>query len=267
MLSVIVHDPEKKTKFYVSKISSAMSLSGLWGASKKRDVIQIRIPEAKIVNVGSMKGGGGLLKMFLPDEDIRNNIQDIDAIVKEQTKINNNRWFNNLLGEDTINAMFRPALNEASRTLTTLLSDYNEPNVYKDNVLTESQDAVKPGMSVMCDIVAQGVYFYPKKFGIRWVVKNIYVQSEVQEADTCQEDVVDKDAIEETWSTDVDAFHESVDQDIAKLMERIEYLRTVQSVVSSELKAAKDISNICGEWDAHLNKISKTLTGYYSGDC
>ena len=277
MQTVIVHDPEKKTKFFVSKISTtrafSSTLSGSWGASKKRDVIRIRIAETKIVHVGDMSGGGSLMKIFVVDDEVRQKFMEIDAIVKEQTQINNNKWFNNLLDDDTITSMFRPAINSNTNILTVLLSDYSEPNIYKDGTLVESHADInamlhkqkQQGMSVMVDIEAQGVYFYPKKFGIRWVVKNIHMVSECQESDISQDDLADKDTIEETWSNDIDIFHMSVDKDIVKLKERIEQLNQLKTMVSVELDSARRIPDICSEWDDRLKKISNTIMEYYSG--
>ena len=249
-----ISNPEKKQNVYVGKIS----------ASSKR--LRLRISRANIINMVSNNKNGYILKVFIQDPISEQHLQDIDTCVVQETKRRNGTWFNNALSDDTIDEMFRPSLNIQNHVMTLLISESREPNIFIDGKLADEpfelmNESTHNHSQLSIDIEACGLFFYPQKFGIRWMVHTVCKTTEQQQNEH-EDDWVDKKHVEQCWKDDIHGFIASVDEDIAVLHERIAALEGLKGSVNELMVQATQKSEIDADWHACFASI-KDITGKY----
>lgn len=221
--------------------------------------------------------GGYMLNIYISDSDVEKLIVNIDEQVKLETKNKNEKWFRNSLSNDVIDAMFRPAMNTMNHTMKLLISETKEPNTYYDGVLLDSVDSILSlgGLSslkskyITAEIEAQGLFFYPQRFGIRWIINTINIQSQEYVPDESEagneSEWIDKHTIESSWLMDITELKDHISQDIKHFKSRIEHLTEIEKYVDTEFEAASNMSEVGHEWNNRLSSISRICSKYYSG--
>jgi hypothetical protein len=248
--NIQISNPEKKQNVFVGKIS----------ASTKR--LRLRISRAKLINMVSNNKNGYILKVFLMDTHVEQQLRDIDTFALDETKRNNGTWFNNALANETIDEMFRPSLNIQNHVMTLLMSESREPNIFIDGKLADEPLELNDQSQLSIDIEASGLFFYPQKFGIRWIVNNVYKNTIESHEHDESNDWVDKKHVEQCWNDDIHAFNTSVDDDIASLHERIIALEGLKGSVAELMTKAKNKPEIDQDWHMYFASI-KDITGKY----
>ena len=209
---IVLHSPKKKTKNYVSKIS----------IDNKN--LSIKIPFAQFIHLQDFEGGK-LLKCWLPKESSAvEKLTEIDLQVLKSVIENNTLWFKNNLDSSKINTFFRNSFNEHRNTITVLLSKYKEPNIYLNNKEIDIDSAELNALNLKdkqlyIELESNGLYFYPQKFGIRWLVKNLYITTN---NDTSNEDLINKTDIETYWKEDLDELENNIEKECIELHNKIE---------------------------------------------
>jgi tetrahydromethanopterin S-methyltransferase subunit B len=184
--------------------------------------------------------------------------------------VNNNKWFNNNLQEDEIHEFFRPSLNTEQDTMTVMISDIRDIIItHNESVIDslENIDLKNPHIELSLEIEAQGLYFFPKKFGIRWIVNklSIYNSDLISSENTIDSDnLIDKVDIENEWECEVDTIKESIEKDITIFKSKITSLEKYSNDIQESLETAKNTLDI-GEWNAKLIDLSHKIAKYYGG--
>jgi len=224
------------------------------------------------------KGSGYVLNVYISDSDVERQIAEIDEQVKLETKNKNEKWFKNSLSDEVIDSMFRPAINTVNHNMKLLISETRDPNIYYDGVLLDSVDSILSleGLSslkskyITADIEAQGLFFYPQRFGIRWIINTINIQSQEylqDESDFCNEsDWIDRQTIEASWLMDIAELKTHISQDVKHFKTRIEQLTELQRHIEAEIEAACNAACVGNEWNSHLQSVSRACSKYYSGN-
>jgi len=116
------------------------------------------------------EGGGCLLKVWLPPGcHAEEEVVSMDQAASDAIRVNNGTWFRNNLTEEKMIEYFRPALAEG-QPFTVLVSDMREPDPPGEWDALKRMDARSlRSLMVSCVFEAQGLFFYPKRFGIRWI--------------------------------------------------------------------------------------------------
>lgn len=248
-------DPIKKEKNCIAKITNEFNKQ-----------IRIKVSDATFMSLTPLAGGGRTMRIYINDNDIVNTISSIDDEARKITIEKNQDWFNNNLDEETIDKLFRNSMNKMNNTMLVLISDTNEPTVY----INGSQDDefninnISAKMSITITIEAQGLLIYPKKFGIRWIVRSIYITN--NNIDESQDTIyIDKESIEESWKSDIIDMESKIDDDISVLESRIKELNNMRTSINSYYEKAVNEKNISPLWHESLNLITKKYTLYLNG--
>ena len=273
MHKVIVHTPEKKSNVYIARLTTCQESQDASNNRYMKSKVKLVLNAVKLVSISPMDKGGHLLKIYVSDEEAVDALNTIDVHVKEETKLRNGEWFNNTLDDQTIETMWRPAINAMNHTMSILVSDTKEPNIYKDGELVDSiqhlcSDGLTPGTTITLQIEAHGVFFYPTKFGVRWFARLIHVLKDDGNRDTDVEstDWVDRTSIEQSWTEDVHELESQVEKDIDALTAQIRHLDDLKRSVQNELALAKACPRDDPEWNTRLRTVAKKCTKYYSGE-
>ena len=240
----ILHNPKKKATSYVAKITNDIGKP-----------IRLKIPYCKIQYLREQPSNGHLLRIILEKETEQyNKVIEIDDNIRETAISNNNKWFNNNLDIEKIKEFYRPSLNIDQDTMTIMISDIQDTVI----LLNFTQKT----LYLSLEIEAQGLYFFPKKFGIRWIVNKLAIYTgENLNNDT--EDIIDRDSIEEEWEQEVAIIKEMIDKDINILNEKIKKLTEYSTNIESTLNNSKKEPSM-EKWNEQLIELSHKVAKYHS---
>lgn len=252
-MNIRVHTPVEKNNIFVAKVSN----------DSLGKVVRLRI-DASFVSITPLEKGGNTMKIYVPDTKTSLPISQIDDIVRAETIAKNTQWFDNEMTDEAINTLFRDSLNKVKNTMTVLISDAWEPNWFLNDEYIEKPPELKSGTQFTLELEVMGLYFYPKKFGIRWMVRNVYL-SDIDKIEGDAEDCVDKKSIEDSWSRDIDEVCTGIDKDIAYFKNNIEKLEKVKNDITKHYTEAVDRKTMDEEWASALSALSKRCASYFAG--
>lgn len=255
---ITVHDPQKKNSNYMSRVLSA----------ENGRPIRLRVAAAKCVNVMRLSRGGHTISLQIMDAAAAQTVSNTDDAVRGATAAKNPTWFHNTLEPAKMDSMFRAALNQTTQMMTVLVSDVKEPSIYVDGVLVPSieESGLAAGNVIHIDIEAQGLFFYPHKFGVRWIVRRLYIATGALEDPSDDWAECEKLHVESFWRQDVDAVKTSIDESIEALVDKIGALEELKTVLDVDLAAAEACPAIGGAWQGHLDSLSAKCTKYIGGN-
>ena len=242
--------PQRRKNAFVSRMRTI-------GDNK---AIVVKIAECQVLSVKPLvsssdlaqDGGGGggaasgyLMKVLLPaDSPATQRMIALDSAAENAGAEKNSAWFSNNLTPDDMRAMFRASIGASpdgggggSLLATVLVSDVKEPRpltldgVHLDG--SEALAAMSAGASdratlrscqATCVLEAQGLYFYARRFGVRWCLRSLSLTSQAEiaaEASAAAALTADeRRTIEATWAAEVAAFGARMDAAAAALSKR-----------------------------------------------
>lgn len=165
--------PMRKKDTYASKIRN-----------EDGKAVLVHIRYTNLQSLTRMDDDGGILvKLYMPhDHASRRNLAAVDQAALEAILANNKDWFSNDLTDDAIRERMRSSVTDTS--FAALISAFKLPKVVQYNEKAYATfDALiaehPPARSMWVSLVveAQGLYFFPKRFGVRWMIREIYVSS------------------------------------------------------------------------------------------
>ncbi len=240
----ILNKPVKKMDVYVSELMKSNTNS-----------VKIKIPYCVFIAIHNIKNGK-VIRFFYDDEHIK----ELDEFVLKEVIHNNQKWFNNDLNEEQIQDYYRSSYNLLNKTLDVLISEVRIPKIFKDNKEIDNlEDHIKNKDKVEIEIECQGVYFYNKKFGIRWFLKYINILSEEDDKDI----VIDKNTINEEWSQQLNNIYESIQKDCEDFDKKKQKLIKFKKIIEEDINKAQTLSDEY-DWNKQYFEITKKLNDYYN---
>lgn len=254
------HTPTKKLGTYVSRVT---------GDDGK--ALKIQIHNVHVLAVHRVSSGNGYIfrigvpkSTYAAEEIIKLDEGALD-IVKQQ----NAAWFSNSMPTETIEEYFRPAWSrdQMSVLVTTpkrILWE-NEIVDHVDGLLYHySSDVYKYYASVSLE--AQGIYFYPKKFGVRWILKDIaFHEDHTDSVASNTFEWIHRDEVEDFWSTEVSHVVTDIAGDICKLKKQIADMEMLQLQLKSKMENAKNEKDVSSDWHENLEWIKDRVMDYRRG--
>jgi len=254
---ILLHNPKKKATNYVAKITDDIGKT-----------IRIKIPTCNIVYLREQPTGGHLLRLIISkDLDQYKEIQQIDDTICENAILNNQKWFHNNLQESEIKEFFRPSLNIMQDTITVMISDIRDIIITLNGAVVDSIEDIdykSSSINLALEIEAQGLYFFPKKFGIRWIVNKLTFSNIDLINKNETDDIIDRNLIENEWNNEVITIQNLIEQDIENLSQKIKLLKEYSIDLENSLEETIKISSI-KEWNQKFVQLSHKITKYYSG--
>lgn len=255
-MHIKIETPKKKNGIYIAKI-----------LNHKNAVYRLKINMGKFISLNKIPASGDLLKIWLnPNNDITAEsiklISEIDNEVLDAIKENNGVWFKNELTEEEIREFFRPSLNLVSHTLSILNATVHQSLlVFNKNLIDSIHDIDFTESLIEAEIEIQGLYFFQKKCGIRWILHKLIVNSNSVDV---SEDILDRPSIEETWDTDMESFNTDIDEKCTRLQNKIDKLQKFKKHMNDEYLRSKELE-VNKDWNKLLEELSKKMLKYYDG--
>jgi hypothetical protein len=252
----VLHNPKKKATSYVAKITNDLNKP-----------IRLKIPYCKIQYLREQPANGHLLRIVIPkDSEQYSKIEDIDKTICENAINNNQKWFSNNLQIDQIKEFYRPSLNIIQNTMTLMIIDIKDTIISMNDKVVDSIEEINynnPDIYLSLEIEAQGLYFFPKKFGIRWIVNKIAFYNESL-INNDNDEIIDKESIEEEWDKEISQIKEVIKGDIQLLTDKINVLSTFTHDLDNIFENAKKEEST-EQWNILLNQLSHKIVKYHSG--
>jgi len=221
---MIVHPPIHKSKYYFSKITN----------EDKKPII-IKLPYTSVQQLLSLSSKQGYL-MHLGLHQEQNALQiikNIESICMTELIKNNDKWFRNSLDETTIREMFHSTVEQdIVFAYISLLRSHLELPKFAD--IPEWFNSVKNNLpkSYYITLICDGLFIYPSRFGIRWIVHSIKdFKEETDEIIPDYEDII------QYWQ-------EQVDDTKKKLNSRLEKIDYLMGQIKKKEFSEKEIEEL-----------------------
>lgn len=161
-MNLQIHPPVKKAKYYFSKVT-------MNGAQ-----VVLKIPYAAITQMTPLAKQDGYLTMLdiSQDQNALNVITKLEECCLDSVRVNNKKWFRNALEESVIQEMFDPTFSgNTLRSYVSFLRSHLEVAGCGDfpDWVTKCKLPAPYYVTLVCD----GLFIYPDRFGLRWIVRSI----------------------------------------------------------------------------------------------
>lgn len=251
---ILVHPPQKQSDHYLARITD-----------DKNGKVRIVLNGVSWIHLHPMQDDDHLLRLYLPnDTPTAKAMDEIDVQVLHHTIHKNHEWFQTEMSEETVRAFFRPSRNSgvATPTISVYVSSWKDPLVIWNKEALDSihdmQEVPKDAL-VRAEIEAVGVCFFRQKFGIRWLLRKLWIDTSGHEEYT-----IDRESVESAWDQELEDFQQTIVQDKRALERRMHELDIFYESLQSCLRDAKE-SKSMKDWNAKLESLSRTLAKYRSG--
>lgn len=177
-------------------------------------------------------------------------------------------WFpNSDLTDEQLNNYFRPTIANSS-IISALVSYVKEPVEVKIGKLETSsfgayqwnREELKK-MRCSIELESQGLYFYPKRFGIRWSVRKIYFHLM---NDDIIENIIDpkKEEIEQEWERDIKEIGIEIAKNIVYYEKMIDDYKNMELEMQKYLIEAKKELSMTEKWNQALENVRLQMSIY-----
>lgn len=203
--------PVKKRDCYVAAIGGS-------GPRRAAPIsLEVEFIDARPVRGGGSSGQDWILKFAISREAPGYQyIDELDAAAFAATRENNAHWFKNNLTEAQLDDFWRPSIaggGGAGGVFAVLYSQLRPPAIYADSGRIP-EDAIDQATfeglrrrTAVAVVEPQGLYFYPKRFGIRWMVRKLVFDDAAADLSAASlPDPEERAGIEQFWEGEVAAF-------------------------------------------------------------
>lgn len=247
MPNYIFNNPiQKKNKCFISNCSKNIKLS---------------LNEIKIKNVKKMlKSDGYIIYSVIPSIDINTNsiyeITKIDNDAYGSIVSNNDKWFNNKLDINEIDALYNFSFDSDDNTIELLLSSVIPTNIIINNNIVEDINVLINFITdyrnlnnyiINVDIIHYGIFFYPKFSCNKWLIKTINISL----IDDCNN--WNKKEIEDQWNDDIIDINNSINNEINRL-------ENIKKKINNLFMEIKSTDNVDNNWEFKINNLKKFIT-------
>ena len=242
--SIILKKPYRKKNTYISELEKNISL---------------KLTNINIKNITKYKNNY-TIELYLNNNDIINEINNIDRNILNIYSKKNNKWFDNNLNKNDIEELFSKSYCEHNNTIDIILN--NDTNVIKNNkVVYLDNNIIKElkntDIEIEIDLKILGIYISKDCIKIKWVINKICIDTVITDME------LNKEELEKEW---IDTFNETIlflenrKNEYVKRMNDIETFKEKNSELLYELK---NISNK-KSWNQKINILKNNIKNILS---
>jgi len=216
-----------------------------------------------------------VLRCIIQDKGIQNLLHTYDQQVLKHVLENCNAWFGTDLSEEKIQEMFLPSLNHRME-LMALVSSIIEPDVILNGTVLSGFCEIMPFLETQSDLTqlrilleidAQGIYIRAKKFGIRWVVKQLRVIQEDAVHMESPFDIGTRHDVHQLLVEDLKELEIQIQAEIEEMEAKSKSLRDFVRRAKSQLLDAERLIGMDGnevgkEWATKTESVSNMVWNY-----
>ena len=241
---IYIKKPKKLKDYYISEINT-----------DNKKTLRIKINNIKWVNINLP-----LCKIWIdPKNTIIEDLIKYDKEVYEQTLFNNSKWFPNALSEEKIKEFFRESINKSYSTITVLYSEWAPPIIYNEGEIIDKLEITNVATNIDIELEAEGVCFFKHRFGIRWILKKVWITNNKQVEEDTQE-WIDREEIHNSWQEDIVRFKMDLIKQREELKKKEQDLEILEKEIDLIWEKTKKYND--NNWNEELENISKIIHKY-----
>lgn len=208
-----IQPPTRKSKYYFCKL-----------VDENKKQVSLKIPYASILHIVTLSNQQGyqVELNISQDHSAADLIKSIENLCIESLIKYNKKWFRNGLDESKILSMFDSTLVQDRMYcyISLLRSHLNIPN-FTD--IPEWIHTVKDKLpkTIHIKLLCDGLFIYPKRFGLRWIVDSIQeFQEDIHEISPDYDDII------QYWQSRVDSAKLEIKQKLESMDRLMALIRT-----------------------------------------
>lgn len=253
---VIIDAPEKRRHHYVCNIRN-----------HRNKPIVLQNEDAKIIRVNELEEGYSL--DICLQSDMVEKIRSIEQTILSSVIDNHKKWFKTDMSNDKIKEYFYSCLSD--NIVTVHVSNYKPPYIQWLNAQIDITDMyLKPhrdlkASTCKCTIEASGIYFYPKRFGMKFALRSLQTYDTSREEYIEDDENTDKMLVESEWKHEIDDFIDLLDRDIQRLHEKVQTITNIKSEINAMFLTATKEATCTNEWNQLLESLRSIIFRYKTG--
>lgn len=255
--------PIRKKDVYVSRIRTSKGRPVRISGNNTRFLGMHRLDEDQ----------GYLIKIGFPkDSTALEKLGQWDQLAFQNTIRHFTDWFpHSEMTDEQLHTYFRTSVTTPS-CVTIMASTTQEPlQIQLDDMdvtmgqLFQIERDVLRGLYCHLEMEAQGLYFHPKRFGIRWVLRKI-ILSRTRTEHATEEDILpsmmEKAAIEEQWMRDVADMCDQMEKNIEMHRQQIASLEQDKADLQKWMEMARATPKMDPVWNESLENVRSKIAFY-----
>lgn len=229
---ILVSPPQRRRDHYFSLITD-----------DRKHKFKLCFGGAHWINLHHVEADGCVLRLSIPPEcEAAKTILSIDAALLSNTIDKSADWFPNSLSEEQVRQYFRPSIDNRSSAIALYVSPSQDPLVTLNRRPVDgihSLGTLPSNARVRAEIEAFGVMFFRQRFGVRWRLRKLWVDTLPLEVEECAEEWADRAAVENSWDQDMVAFYSEVEAIKDAHMQKIRALEAIQAEARTKWDSAR----------------------------
>lgn len=256
---MLVIPPEKRLHYYVSHL-----------VDSKKTNVRFHAHDVQIVSMDELENDEGcVVRAWIPHSSTEYDmIQKIEDFVFDTVSMKHKEWFKLEMSQDKLRQYFRSCI-DTHGVATIYVSSIKTPrlrfNGQDIDDITNVRDFKRKKCE--CEFEVSGVYFYPKKFGIKLMLRSMEINDNNRRVDEHEEGCVhvDKEAVEQEWENEIEAFSASLDSDVELLQRKLVYIDELRQRLRNTLQNARCQPECTKCWNDSLESLRSMIFKYKSG--
>lgn len=242
---MLLKNPVKKNNYYFCKL-----------LDKDSKQFKLNIPYASLIDISLLSKQQGYHTIInVPQDDYaKENILNIEQYCLQQIKSNNNKWFKNNLNEEKINDLFDSSIiegNSISAYVSLVRTYFYGENVSIGEWLEREKNNLPKNISL--SIVCDGLFIYKNRFGLRWIIKEIKLNSD----DFTDEIIPDKNDIIDYWKDKVNEYIKHLDELSQEHYKNIDNINKNKKYVIDQMEKIKSTDD--SYLDSEINELKELM--------
>lgn len=260
---MIIQPPEKMRNYYLSQITT----------SGNRNVV-LKLEGICIIDIGVLADDVGYtMHVWVPkDCPAYEKIVELETIAFESVIKHRKDWFKTELPQEKISEYFRTCIG-ANNIVPIIVSNLKPPGIVMQDADISDFSQLQSynirklrKMHCECKVEVSGLYFYPKKFGIRLTLRSITLKN--ANANGADNDISFesyREDIEHDWAVEVKEACSLLQADEDMLLKKIEKLHSIKQQMYGLLSTAKSQDNCTKKWNQDLEDLRQLIFKYKIG--
>lgn len=185
--------------------------------SKEKKPISLAFFKVQLLHVYPLSHQQGYALMLkIPETEYNyQQLKDLENSIVEQIAEKNKEWFKNDLARETIEQLFKSSMNHQEFLVYySALRPPTSSNIPFFEEWIQEKKYTMP-LPIKCKVVCDGVFIYPKKFHLRWILTDLQEYDE-KVYDDAGFDYDHRLEIEAYWKTQWESIHKSISKQIQR---------------------------------------------------
>jgi len=242
--------PKKRSNYYYCKVT------------KNKRPISLSFFKLSLIQICPLSNNQGYALIFkMPTSEYNHQvIHELEKDITEEIVAKNSKWFKNDLTRETIEQLFKSSISQ--QEFTVYYSNLRPPNTSITNFEQWHYDKkFSMPIQMLCKISCDGLFIYPKKFQLRWMITTMDEYDEENHINDISIDTSEKIEIEDFWKQQYDEIAEKIIATEKKHLDILEKCKQYKQQLQKHLENIQQTDSL-KEWNESIESFKKLLLSW-----